>query len=268
MCDVPLAQDIKPYVAVGPTPYLSVTVHKSTFDMGFILALVVGIVILLGLVVYAIWYAHDQATLKLQPPPILPLTPPNNTPGLVPVGQPYDNSLEVAILSQMETNNLRDCAYECRKNKSCIGIIYPEEHMCTLLTDSIKVYENEELLYRPNQDPILFMKNPWKHIEFTKKIFAAEYKGDIPTQYWLNEEGRGWKQWVVGQLVQLNFYPRMLKINSGLRGIYSLHPFKVEHAPFMWQKGNTSLVVCHDSNTPLVLPPYWKHHLPIYAYYF
>jgi hypothetical protein len=63
----PGVDEIKPYVAVGPTKELSVTVHKETFDAGFIIFTIVFGLALLIVVGVTIFFAYQQS--KLPPPP-------------------------------------------------------------------------------------------------------------------------------------------------------------------------------------------------------
>jgi hypothetical protein len=72
MTDIhPSVEEIKPYVAVGPTKDLSVTVHKKTFDSAFIAATIIFGIILLALIGFTIFAAYRQS--RLQTPPTAPL---------------------------------------------------------------------------------------------------------------------------------------------------------------------------------------------------
>lgn len=69
--DYPEPDEIKPYVAIGPTPELSITVHKETFDKTFILFTIVfgsALIIFVGVLLYY--------TFKLS---MLPPVPKSNT---------------------------------------------------------------------------------------------------------------------------------------------------------------------------------------------
>lgn len=52
--------DIQPYVAIGPTKDLSVTVHKSTFDAGYILAFIVVILLAMAIIILLFIYMQQQ----------------------------------------------------------------------------------------------------------------------------------------------------------------------------------------------------------------
>lgn len=65
---VPL--EIKPYVAVGPSSTLSITVHKDTFDKGFLIASLL-LLLIIGFVVGLMLYF--SITLSRLPPPPPPL---------------------------------------------------------------------------------------------------------------------------------------------------------------------------------------------------
>lgn len=71
MADVhPAVEEIKPYVAIGPTRDLSITVHKDTFDKGFIIVsclLVLGIAIV---VIVMIVLSYNITQLPPPPPPL------------------------------------------------------------------------------------------------------------------------------------------------------------------------------------------------------
>lgn len=62
--------EIKPYVAVGPSKDLSITVHKETFDSGFIAFCVlfgIGLLVVVGILAYT---AYQKNTLPPPPPPL------------------------------------------------------------------------------------------------------------------------------------------------------------------------------------------------------
>jgi hypothetical protein len=68
MVDVhPAVEEIKPYVSVGPTPNLSITVHKDTFDKGF---LIVSFILVIGIsIIVAVMIIFSYNTSQLPPPP-------------------------------------------------------------------------------------------------------------------------------------------------------------------------------------------------------
>ena len=69
----PMVEEIKPYVAIGPTEELSVTLHKHTFDAAFITFTIAFILVLLIVVGLTIYYAFRAAALPPPPPPLQPL---------------------------------------------------------------------------------------------------------------------------------------------------------------------------------------------------
>lgn len=71
MTDVhPSPAEIKPYVAVGPSKELSITVHKETFDSGFIAFTIFAGFTLLIIVGVTIFFAYQHARLPPPPPPL------------------------------------------------------------------------------------------------------------------------------------------------------------------------------------------------------
>lgn len=65
-----MADEIKPYVAIGPSKELSVTVHKDTFDSGFIAFTIffgIGLLIVVGIISF---FAYQRSNLPPPPPPL------------------------------------------------------------------------------------------------------------------------------------------------------------------------------------------------------
>lgn len=69
----PSVNEIKPYVSVGPTDELSVTVKKETFDSAFIWVTIIFGLALLILVGLTIFFAYQQSKLPPPPPPLRPI---------------------------------------------------------------------------------------------------------------------------------------------------------------------------------------------------
>jgi hypothetical protein len=73
----PSPDEIKPYVAVGPTENLSFTVHKGTFDSSFLVGMIFIALIFMVAVVLLIFFALEQAKLPPPPPPLNPNATPD-----------------------------------------------------------------------------------------------------------------------------------------------------------------------------------------------
>lgn len=63
----PGVDEIEPYVAIGPSKELSVSVNKETFDVGFIIFTIIGVIILITIIIVTIVVASRATTLP--PPP-------------------------------------------------------------------------------------------------------------------------------------------------------------------------------------------------------
>ena len=70
----PDADEIKHFVAIGPSDEYSVTVHKDTFDTGFIIVTIVFIVIIATVLITCIFFAIKEAEIHA-----VPELPPLNT---------------------------------------------------------------------------------------------------------------------------------------------------------------------------------------------
>lgn len=68
----PDGAEIHDYVAIGPSPDLSVSVHKDTFDKMFIIATIIGGLVLLAVVVITVIFALRAGQLPPPPPPLPP----------------------------------------------------------------------------------------------------------------------------------------------------------------------------------------------------
>lgn len=69
----PSVDEIQPYVSIGPSQNLSVTLDKETFDTGFITFTILFGLILLILVGVTIFFAYQQANLPPPPEPLRPI---------------------------------------------------------------------------------------------------------------------------------------------------------------------------------------------------
>lgn len=66
----PSPDEIKPYVSVGPTKELSVTVQKETFDSAFLTITIIFGLALFVIVGLTIFFAYQQSKLPPPPPPV------------------------------------------------------------------------------------------------------------------------------------------------------------------------------------------------------
>jgi len=66
----PDIRELKPYVAIGPTEDLSVTIHKNTFDSTVILFIVFFVIAILIVVGICIYFALERSKLPPPPPPL------------------------------------------------------------------------------------------------------------------------------------------------------------------------------------------------------
>ena len=66
----PSPDEIKPYVAVGPSPELSITVTKETFDTGFIVITIIFVLVIVATVFLLLFLAHRVSELPPPPPPL------------------------------------------------------------------------------------------------------------------------------------------------------------------------------------------------------
>lgn len=71
----PKVDEIKPYVSVGPTQELSITVQKNTFDSAFLWATIIFGLALFTIVAITVFFAYQRSKLPPPPPPLEPITP-------------------------------------------------------------------------------------------------------------------------------------------------------------------------------------------------
>ena len=103
----PNPDEIKPYVAVGPTKELSVTVHKSTFDASFIIFTIIFGAALLTLIIVTAYFAYKEASLPPPPPP------------LEPIRQPTTLHSNVGAISNSSSKSLENDGSDFTTEQSC-----------------------------------------------------------------------------------------------------------------------------------------------------
>lgn len=64
--DAPSPDQIKPYVMIGPTPEYSITVHKRTFDTGFIVFTILAGLFILGVIIITTWWTYTLTKFPTQ----------------------------------------------------------------------------------------------------------------------------------------------------------------------------------------------------------
>jgi len=107
----PDLDEIDPYVAIGPTPDLSIFVHKNTFDTGFIVFTIIfgfGIILLIALTTF---FSYNVSKLPPPPPPLqkIDINPALHT-NYGGVSQSSENVIGDAIYYTNE--------YQCLQNKN------------------------------------------------------------------------------------------------------------------------------------------------------
>lgn len=294
--------EIKPFVAVGPTEDFSVTVHKSTFDTGFIiitiLFFVVFAVVLTVSIIFAVQSTQIQ-TSTLDPVPSVVITDgsalstqeactarPNTTwtgdrcqcvapftgplctlepfdhANFVAAGIPNEERINMQVLSE-HLGTKSTCSDACVANDDCSGFIHRGSN-CTLVTGDVVVAENDSIAYSDRADPTLYMKS-MDSLKFTGRIYLAEFAHNLPPRPWLVRSQYHYRQLFPRELVAIDFFPNVISVHGCYLGIYSLAPFDLSDIPGILDAPNENTTWIHHPRTPLMLPDHWRYHLPIHV---
>lgn len=121
----PDPSEIKPYVAVGPTQDLSITVHKSTFDTGFIVVTIVFGMALIIVVAVTIFFAYQASTLPPPPSPLPLNLPPDDMTLHTNIGaQGIQSDLNLANITAKECESISNTVWvnnRCECQSSFFG---------------------------------------------------------------------------------------------------------------------------------------------------
>ena len=153
----PNVNEIKSYVAVGPTKDLSITVHKDTFDSGFLVFTIIFGLFLFVVIGITVFFANQNTKL---PPPPAPITTTKPNPelhsniGAATSGNILDDTSSFTTLQQCEsssntiwTNEKCSCKHpffgnECSRekhDKSYFAVGTPDFHNLQLsVSNTIK----------------------------------------------------------------------------------------------------------------------------------
>lgn len=330
----PGTEEIQPYVAIGPTKELSVTVHKETFDKTFIIITIIGCIILLAGIIFTVIFALQSAKLPPPPPPLKtnPQEPtihlnygastnsnyPINRNLIMPddasiiqncsistntivengkckckppffgadcslerhrknyfsVGVPNEDTLGISIIENVTSNGksfnengtIGSCSNLCDHNPECMGFIYHQPGLCTLLKDNIIVPDGESIAYNLNIDSTLYMKDS-QNLHFVNRIFLGEYSWSFPPRYWLKDSSHGYLQVHMNKVRKLEFFPDRIISYGSYIGIYSLEPFASDMIDTLIKVGTNSQCYIHQPDTMLNLPSTWQYKLPLYVAY-
>lgn len=317
----PDPDEIKPFVAVGPSEDYSITVHKSTFDTGFILVTIIFILVIVTVLITCIFFSIKQVELNVTEP--LPATPttrmtaefnsPANAsayinqancmqgqhtvwvndrcrcqdpyygptcnlekhdPTFYAVGTPNEDKVGVTVLDQLIADGksynaqgtVGSCSDYCRKEEACMGFIYQESGLCTLLTGDVIVPENDNIAYAADIPSTLYIKSS-DNLKFTGRIFLSEYPNNFPARFWLTKHAYHFIQLFPREMVEINFYPNYINVHGCYTGIYCLFPFTMQDVPTLLQHADPDKCYLHAPKTELVVPDHWRYHLPLYVMY-
>jgi hypothetical protein len=325
----PDENEIKPFVAVGPSEDFSITVHKETFDTGFIIVTIIFILIIVTVLITCIFFSVKQV--EIYTPQRLPTTTtstsdatpfskyavndldgsayksittclkaPNTkwenehctckAPYFGPtcslqkhddrfyaVGVPNEDRISVTILDEFISdgksfNNLvglgvsGSCSDHCLNNDQCVGFIYHEQGLCTLLTGDVIIPENDNIAYSPDINSTLYTKSS-DTLKFEGRIFLSEFPQYFPNRYWLTKESYHYVQLFPREMGQLTFYPNYINVYGCYTGIYSLFPFTLNDVPAILEFTDSDKCYIHHPRTELIVPDHWRYHLPIYVMY-
>ncbi len=249
----PIPTDIPAFVAIGPTPDLSITVTKQTFDMGFILATFGLCSLIIVVLVLTIFYANKQSTITV-PPARTPIKSKRQFFAVESTGQ-----ISADFFDSQPIENLDGCTRWCTSYPICTGVLY-SEGQCTLLKNNIIIPEDNEIL--PTSSNLYVSQLHTNNLIIEGHILLAKYQSSVPNRYWVNTESSYY--FPHNTVVKLPFFPRYYKSHNLYTGIFCLFSFTVDQIPDIIQ---TDFCYIHTPETPLKLPDDWQDKTPIYVAY-
>jgi hypothetical protein len=268
----PSARELHPYVAIGPTDDLSITVHKSTFDklvMIFLIAFIIFVIILV-IVLFVL------ASRRLQPQ----LRGPND------VMVDGDTRVSIAKLGvfnllpnlsnkilylMSEQGDLETAALWAqaqirqsgRKDQRIFTWSYNRLEARAILWEMVEV-EQMVTDYEPEVLYAAHVNHRW----FLDRVFLAEFRQSMPKSYWKYADDIRYINLAKGQIAKVEWKAKVVGGDQRLTGIYANHSFTSEDISILLRRtpqANTRIYppkVSGDSN--IILPPDWAQYWVCY----
>lgn len=290
------------YVAIGPSPELSITVHRRTFETAMVVSVIVGVLLIVAVVVLVSLYVAEQS--KIKPAPHRNLLddtelnigavsrhrngcPPGfygedchleqHPDAYVAMGDPHaialsgsdgDNTLALSgndgdhAPGDDTVPSPMACAHRCDSKSKCIGFHYSGGE-CELL--SRVVIDENTIMYHPEQQSTLYLKKGERPI-LKGHVLVAENKHFIPRRPWMKKSAPGAVVAAMGVVHVVDFFPTYVLAGSSI-GLYSLVPYASRDYHKLLANTMENIHYRHLSGQPLNLPPHWRHKKIYFMYY-
>lgn len=218
--------DIQPYVAIGPTDDLNVTVHKSSFDR---LVIAVMIVFLLFVIVTTIIFlVIARNHVRPQPLSDTIVTGPRlsvakfNGFNIIP-NLPNKKVHTTSIQADLHSASVWASQNAYRQPWS----YHPEQQLAVIweMTNSVRPPTDHE----PQQMYSQEVSHRW----FLNSVFLAEYPEAIPRSFWKYQDDSRFLYLTTDEVQYVTWKPRIVGGDPRLTGIYAAHPFTIKDVPLI-----------------------------------
>lgn len=145
------------------------------------------------------------------------------------------------------------CSRLCDKNKECDGFIYNENNQCTLIKGDVIIPKNNNISYSLDNNANLYMKNV-ANVKFDDVIFIASNEKAFNGRYWMINKNNIMAQIVPYEVVEIDFYPKYIRINTEKTGIYCIHKFLSGDIYDIFTNSEHTDCYIHHPGTPLNVP--------------
>ena len=257
--------DIQPYVAIGPTSDLSVTVHKKSFD-GLVIAVLVAFVLVV-IIATIVFLVIARNHVRPQPLNDTIITGPRLSVAKFGSFNIIPNLANKKVYLTANQPDLDSAGAWAAQNAGMRPWSYHADDQLAIIWD-ITTTERSPT----DHEPELMYSQEVSHRWFLNSVFLAEYREAIPRSFWKYHTESRFLYLKAGEVQQVNWKPRVVGGDPRLTGIYANHPFTVDDVPLLLKRPPQANCRIYPptphSNTPLNLPDwtnYWVCYVQVNA---
>ena len=254
--------EIQPYVAIGPTDDVSVSVHKRSFD-GLVIAVMVTF-LLFFIIVTIILLVIARNHVRPQPLPDTIVTGPRLSVAKFGSFNILPNLSNKKVYQTSTHVDLGSAAQWALQNSYRRPWSYHPEQQMAVIWDIT-------LSDRPvtEHEPSVMYAQEVSHRWFLDSVFLAEYPESIPHSYWKYQDHSRYLYLRSNEVEKISWKPRVVGGDQRLTGIYANHPFTLEDVPLLLRRppqANCRIYPpANDQNETAITLPDWPQYWVYYV---
>lgn len=253
---------IQPYVAIGPTSDISVTVHKSTFDGLVVAVMIIFMIFVVIVVIVLMVVARNHVRPQALSDTIV--IAPNLSVAKFGIFNVLPNLANKKVNKTSEQPDLHSAAqWATLHAKQQAWSFHYHQRLAVIwdiTTSEQAATEHEpDILYAASVSPRWFLDS----------VFLAEFPESIPRSYWKYKERDRYLYLKSGEVHQISWKANVIGGDRSLTGIYANHPFSVEDVPLILSRppqGNCRIYPPDPEGKKIRLPDwseYWVCYVKI-----